>query len=102
MRPVHNAVQVVMEKLKTMSATSVRANFFGVIDETAENHQPIRITTKRNNVILVSEEDWDGLHETMYLLSIPGMRESLLEASNTPDEEMVSHEEIMSILRGDE
>ena len=90
-----------MEKLKTISATSARANFFGLIDETAKNHQPIRITTKRNNAILVSEEDWDGLHETMYLLSIPGMRESLLEASRTPDEEMVSHEEILKILRGE-
>ncbi|MEQ1606356.1 MAG: type II toxin-antitoxin system Phd/YefM family antitoxin [Pyrinomonadaceae bacterium] len=90
-----------MEKLKTISATTARANFFGLIDETAENHQPVRITTKRNNAILVSEEDWDGLHETMYLLSIPGMRESLLEGSATPDEEMVSHEDIMKILRGE-
>lgn len=89
-----------MEKLKTISATSARARFFGLIDEAAENHQPIRITTKRNNAVLVSEEDWDALHETMYLLSIPGMRESLMEGQKTPDEEMVSHEEILKILNG--
>ncbi len=93
---------IVMEKLKTISATSARARFFGLIDEAAENHQPVRITTKRNNAILVSEEDWDALHETMYLLSIPGMRESLIEARETPDDEWISHNEIVKILDGEE
>ena len=91
----------VMEKLKTISATSARARFFGLIDEAAENHQPVRITTKRNNAILVSEEDWDAIHETMYLLSIPGMRESLIEARDTPDDEWISHDDIMKILDGE-
>lgn len=91
-----------MEKLKTISATSARARFFGLIDEAAENHQPVLITTKRNNAVLVSEEDWDALHETMYLLSIPGMRESIIEGSNAPREEMVSHEAILKILDGED
>ncbi len=91
-----------MEKLKTISATSARARFFGLIDEAAENHQPVRITTKRKNAILLSEEDWDALHETMYLLSIPGMRESLIEGSHAPNEEMISHEEILKILHGND
>lgn len=91
-----------MEKLKTISATSARANFFGLIDETAVNHQPVRITTKRNNAILVSEEDWDALHETMYLLSIPGMRESLLEAKNAPDEDYLTEEEFFAALEKEE
>lgn len=91
-----------MEKLKTISATSARARFFGLIDEAAENHQPVRITTKRGNAILVSEEDWDALHETMYLLSIPGMRESILEGSNAPRSEMLSEEEFMRALDEDE
>lgn len=91
-----------MEKLKTISATSARARFFGLIDEAAENHQPVRITTKRGNAILVSEEDWDALHETMYLLSIPGMRESLIEARNATDEEFLSEEEFFAALEKDE
>ncbi len=91
-----------MEKLKTISATSARARFFGLIDEAAENHQPVRITTKRNNAILVSEEDWDALHETMYLLSIPGMRESLIGAKNSPDDEFLTEEEFFAALEGDE
>lgn len=91
-----------MEKLKTITATSARARFFGLIDEAVENHQPVRITTKRKNAILVSEEDWDALHETMYLLSIPGMRESLIEASNTPDEDFLSEEEFFAALEGED
>lgn len=91
-----------MEKLKTISATSARANFFGLIDEAAEHHEPILITTKRNNAVLVSEEDWRSIQETLYLMSIPGMRESIIEGSNAPREEMVSHEEILNILDGEE
>jgi len=91
-----------MEKLKTISATTARANFFGLIDETSENHQPVRITTKRKNAILVSEEDWDALHETMYLLSIPGMRESILEAKNAPNKEYLSEKEFLAALEEDE
>ncbi len=91
-----------MEKLKTISATTARANFFGLIDEAAESHQPVRITTKRKNAILVSEEDWDALHETIYLLSIPGMRESILEAKNASSDEYLSEEEFLAALDEDE
>jgi len=49
------------------------------IDETTENHQPIVITGKRGNAVLVSEEDWNAIAETLHLLSVPGMRESITE-----------------------
>ena len=57
-----------------------------MIDEAAESHQPINITGKRNSAVLVSAEDWDSIQETMYLLSIPGMRESIREGMATPVE----------------
>jgi PHD/YefM family antitoxin component YafN of YafNO toxin-antitoxin module len=57
------------------------------LDKVAASHEPILITGKRNNAILVSEEDWRAINETLYLLSIPGMRESLVEGKNTPVEE---------------
>jgi prevent-host-death family protein len=50
-----------------------------VIDETAESHEPVLITSKRNNAVLVSESDWNSIQETLYLLSIPGVRESIKE-----------------------
>jgi prevent-host-death family protein len=65
--------------MPTLSATEARANLYRVIDETAESHEPVLITSKRNNAVLVSESDWNSIQETLYLLSIPGVRESIKE-----------------------
>ncbi|MFI4979688.1 MAG: type II toxin-antitoxin system Phd/YefM family antitoxin [Nevskiales bacterium] len=66
------------------TASEARANLYRLLDETAESHKPIRITGKRNNGVLVSEEDWAAIQETLYLLSIPGMRESIKKGMETP------------------
>lgn len=70
-----------------LKATDARARLYSLIDETAETHQPIVITGKRNNAVLLSEEDWKAINETIYLLSIPGMRESIREGMATPRDE---------------
>lgn len=62
-----------------LKATDARANLYNLIDQVAESHQPIVITGKRNNAVLISEGDWSAINETLYLLSIPGMRESIKE-----------------------
>ena len=75
-----------------ITATEARSNLYRLIDETAESHQPIVIMGKRNKAVLVSEEDWSAIQETLYLLSVPGMRESIREGMDTPvdacDEEL--------------
>jgi len=65
--------------LTIIKATDARSDLYNLIDETAETHQPIVITGKRNNAVLVSESDWNAISETLYLLSVPGMRESIRE-----------------------
>ena len=67
-----------------ITATEARSNLYRLIDETAESHQPIVIMGKRNKAVLVAEEDWAAIQETLYLLSIPGMRESIREGMTTP------------------
>lgn len=62
-----------------LNATEARSKLYSLIDEAAETHQPIVITGKRNNAVLVSEEDWNSIAETLHLLSVPGMRESIKE-----------------------
>ena len=62
-----------------IKATDARSDLYNLIDEAAETHQPIIITGKRNNAVLVSESDWNSISETLYLLSVPGMRESIRE-----------------------
>jgi len=65
--------------MTTLNATEARAKLYNLIDQAAETHQPIVITGKRHNAILLSEEDWSAINETLYLLSVPGMRESIKE-----------------------
>ncbi len=68
--------------MTTLNVTEARAKLYTLIDETASTHKPIIITGKRSNAVLVSEEDWNAISETMYLLSIPGMRESIRNGMN--------------------
>lgn len=70
-----------------VTATEARSNLYRLIDETAESHEPVVITGKRNNAVLVSEEDWAAIQETLFLLSVPGMRESIREGMETPIDE---------------
>jgi prevent-host-death family protein len=63
--------------MTVLNATEARSKLYSLIDETLTTHQPIVITGKRGNAVLVSEEDWNAIEETLYLLAIPGMRESI-------------------------
>ena len=69
--------------MTTLNATEARSKLYNLIDETAQTHQPIVITGKRGNAVLLAEEDWNSINETLFLLSVPGMRESLREGMDT-------------------
>ena len=73
--------------MPTTTVSDARANLYRLIDEAAESHKPVRITGKRHNAILLSEQDWESIQETLYLLSVPGMRESINKGLNTPTDE---------------
>jgi antitoxin YefM len=73
--------------MTTLTASEARSNLYRLIDEAASTHTPILITGKRSNAVLIAEEDWRAIQETVYLLSIPGMRESIRDGLNTPIEE---------------
>jgi len=70
--------------MTSRTASEARTKLYRLIDETATSHKPILITGKRNNAVLVSEEDWSAIQETLFLLSVPGMRESIKEGLVTP------------------
>ena len=72
--------------MKTITATKARENIYKLIDETYEESKPIQITGKRKNAVLISEDDWNAIQETLYLSSIPGLKDSLLKArKDSPD-----------------
>lgn len=70
-----------------ITATEARSNLYRLIDETATSHQPILISGKRNKAVLIAEEDWAAIQETLFLLSVPGMRESIREGMDAPVDE---------------
>lgn len=70
--------------MTAITASEARAKLYRLIDEAAASHKPLLISGKRNNAVLVSAEDWDAIQETLYLLSIPGMRESIREGMEVP------------------
>ena len=71
-----------------ITATEARNNLYRLIDETAESHQPIVIMGKRNKAVLVSEEDWSAIQESLCLLSVPGIREGIDNSVDECDEEL--------------
>ncbi|MBS3909789.1 MAG: type II toxin-antitoxin system Phd/YefM family antitoxin [Actinobacteria bacterium] len=73
--------------MTTLSASEARKRLYKLVDEVKETHEPIQIVGKRNSAVLVSEEDWRAIQETLYLTSIPGMRESIGTGLKTPVEE---------------
>ncbi|MCX6000575.1 MAG: type II toxin-antitoxin system Phd/YefM family antitoxin [Chloroflexi bacterium] len=73
--------------MPTFKATDARAMLYRLIDEAAASHEPIIITGKRANAVLLSEDDWRSIQETLYLLSVPGMRESIREGLATAADE---------------
>lgn len=72
--------------MTTLTASRARELFYKLLDQAATAHEPIQITGKRHSAVLISEEDWRAIQETLYLLSIPGMRESIRKDLKTPVE----------------
>jgi prevent-host-death family protein len=70
--------------MTTLTASEARARLYCLIDQAAESRKPILISGKRTNAVLVSEEDWNAIQETLYLLTVPGMRESIKDAMARP------------------
>jgi prevent-host-death family protein len=73
-----------------LTATEARKNLYSLVDEVSISHEPVQIKGKRNSAVLVSEEDWQAVQETLYLTGVPGMRESIVEGMKTPVDECAS------------
>jgi antitoxin YefM len=67
-----------------ITASEARASLYRLIDEASESHRPVLISGKRSSAVLVAAEDWEAIQETLYLLSVPGMRESIRKGMSEP------------------
>jgi antitoxin YefM len=73
--------------MNSMTASDAREKLYRLLDETSIAHEPVLITGPRANAVLIGEEDWNAIQETLYLLSVPGLRESIQEGMKTPVED---------------
>lgn len=70
--------------MTTVSATEARKKLYALVDDVSQSHEPVQITGKRHSAVLISEADWRAIQETLYLTSIPGMKNSILRGLKTP------------------
>lgn len=70
--------------MDVVTVSAARANLYNLIDETNESRKPVLISGKRSNAVLLAEEDWNAIQETLYLSSIPGMKESIVKGMKEP------------------
>ena len=70
--------------MTSVSVTQARSKLYQLVDDSAVSHEPVQITGKRSNAVLVSEGDWRSIQETLFLLTIPGMRESIRKGLREP------------------
>ena len=74
--------------MTTITVTQARAELFRLLDEVIQSHEPVHISGKRGSAVLIAEDDWRSIQETLHLLSVPGMRESVVEGMKTPPGEL--------------
>ncbi len=70
--------------MTSITATEARKNLYGLLDDVADSHEPVQIAGKRHSAVLIAEDDWRAVQETLYLTGVPGMRESILKGLKTP------------------
>ena len=80
--------------MEYMNATNARKNFFNLISDVNRDHVPVRISGPRGSAVLIGEEDWNSIQETLYLHSIPDLAESIREAAQAPDEDFTPMEDM--------
>lgn len=86
--------------MKTVTVAQAKNQIEELVNDTNDNHQPILLSGTERNAILIAEEDWNSIQETLYLYSIPGMVDSIIEGGNTSIEDCVDEADIRAILNG--
>ena len=80
--------------METYNATEARANLYKLIAQTNSTSEPVQITSKNGNAVLISESDWRAMQEMLYLGSVPGLVESIKEAAAAPSTDFTPMEEV--------
>ncbi len=77
--------------MSSINITNARKDLYKIVESVNKSHEPIHISGKNGSAVLIGEDDWNSIEETIYLLSIPGMRDSIIEGMKTPIDELENH-----------
>ncbi|HBC85185.1 MAG TPA: prevent-host-death protein [Clostridiales bacterium] len=80
--------------MTNVNITSFRKDIYKLLDNTIKYNEPINVSTKNGNAIILSEEDYNSLIETLYIESVPGLKKEILERANDSEDEFVSEDEV--------
>ena len=80
--------------MTNVNITSFRKDIYKLLENTIKYNEPINISTKNGNAVVLSEEDYNNLMETLYIESIPGLKEEILKRANDSDDEFVNEDEV--------
>ena len=81
-------------KRTNVNITNFRKNIYDMIEKTIEYNEPLNIVTKKGNAIVLSEEDYNSLIETLYISSVPNMKEEIIKRANDENDEFVDEDEV--------
>ena len=74
--------------MSSINITNARKDLYRIVESVNLSHEPLHITGKNSSAVLIGEDDWKSIEETLFLMSIPGMRESIIDGMNTPINEL--------------
>ncbi len=80
--------------MQNTNITNFRKNIFSFLEQTIKYNEPVNVSTKDGNAIIISEEDYNGLMETVYLSSVPGLKEKIVEGLHTPLDDCLREDEV--------
>ena len=80
--------------MTNINITNFRKDIYSLLEQTIKFNEPINISTKNGNAVVLSEEDYNSLMETLYIMSVPGLKDELLERANSKEEEFIDEEEV--------
>lgn len=76
------------------NVTNLRKNLFGILEQTIKYNEPVSIITKDGNAVILSEDDYNGLIETLYICSVPNLKDDIIKGMNTPLDECIPESEV--------
>ncbi|MDR3052876.1 MAG: type II toxin-antitoxin system Phd/YefM family antitoxin [Coriobacteriales bacterium] len=83
--------------MTTVSVTNFRKNIFSLLSETISHNAPLHVITKEGSAVVLSEEDYNALQETLYISSVPGLRDTIVEAMDTPIEDCINEKLVVQV-----